>query len=61
MWKWGEGKRGGGVVEYKEDEGGHSWVLEVLDSAQPLVGKPEKGEDLWGKIQKEDMTPVLKL
>lgn len=55
VWKWGEGKRGGGVAGYKEEEeeGGS---CRVFDLFQPPVGQPEEEEELW----KEEITSVLK-
>lgn len=46
MWKWGEGKRGGGVAGYEEEEeeGGGCWVFDLF---QPPAGRPEEEEELW--------------
>lgn len=52
MWKWGEGKRGGGATGYEEEEeeeGGSCWLFSSL---QPAGGQLGEEEALWGGERK---------
>lgn len=44
MRKRGDGKSGGAVAGYEEEQGVSCW-----DSVQPLVGCPEEKAELWTK------------